>query len=56
MKNYLVYIRIGNDRFKWFVYAKDSREAIEKTMREIKSEFEHFEKDICALMVKEIKE
>lgn len=42
MKQYLILINIAGKDLKWYVYANDGREAISKTLTEIKSEFDHW--------------
>lgn len=56
MKNYFVYMKIGYNKFKWYVFAKDSKEAIEKALKEVKFEMDHVDCEIKAIIVKEIKE
>lgn len=56
MKQYLVHMRIGKAKYKWFVYAETSSEAIKKALWEVNQEMEQFKEEVIALMVKEIKE
>ena len=43
MNQYLVLVSIDNKDLKWYVYAKNGREAITKTLSEINSEFDHWD-------------
>lgn len=53
-KHYLVIVKVGTQKFDWYVYAENASEATKKALWELEREM-GAHKDIRALMVKEVK-